>query len=238
MKNIFLLLLSIVTFQAYAQQCNDDTHSTNINDSWLSCEVSTNPNPDRGNAHWTVYDFGHTYTLSTTTFWNYNVINQTNFGFKDIAVDYSNDGINWTTAGTFQLPQASGNPNYQGATGIDLTGINARYLLITGLSTWNSGSCGGLSEIRFNIDTSPCGDYIVNNNIISSPIFSGLYYSNNAYTSDAVVTNGLNVTFKSAVAITLNAGFEVTMGTIFLAEIANCETMKTSGKINKQKHNN
>ncbi len=240
MKNIFLLLLNFITFQVSAQQCNDDTHSTNSNDSWLSCEVSTNPNPDRGNTHWVVYDLGYNYALGTTTFWNYNVTNQTGFGFKNIAVDYSNDGTNWTAAGTFQLPQASGNPNYQGTAGIDLTGISARYVLITGLNTWDGGSCGGLSEVRFDIGSSPCGDYLVTDNIVSNPVSSGLYYSNESYSSDAIISNGLDVTFKSAVSITLNAGFEVATGTTFLAEIENCESLKTSKNMDNQtqEHNN
>jgi len=121
-----------------------------VNDTWLSCNTSTNPNSLRGNGHWLMYDLGYTYNLTTTHFWNYNVNGQTGQGIRDCIIDYSIDGNNWANALTFQIPQAPGNSNYTGISGPDLGGINARYVLLTANSNWG-GSCAGLSEVRFDL---------------------------------------------------------------------------------------
>ena len=113
-----------------AQCSNTDATSNNSSDAWLSCETSPNPNTVRGTRHWLQYDLGYVYGLGTTTFWNYNVENETGKGFRQVAIDYSLDGNTWTEAGEFQLEEASGTQNYGGVSGLDLSGINARYLLI------------------------------------------------------------------------------------------------------------
>lgn len=144
---IFSLLIAVV----YAQNCDEDTHSININDSWLSCDIATNPNEVRGNTHWVMYDLGYIYQLKETTFWNFNQSGQTNNGMKNIVIDYSLDGINWQEATTFQLSEANGTSTYTGENGPNLTGLEARYILITALDTWG-GTCAGLSEVKFNVD--------------------------------------------------------------------------------------
>ncbi len=151
-----LLCLCIYELQA---QCTDDTHSSNELDTWLSCQMTPCPNPIRGNGHWIVYDLGYVYQLKQTTFWNYNVAGQTGNGFKDVYIDYSVDGIAWTQAATFQLPQAPANSAYTGFIGPDLGGISARYVLIFAENTWNGGSCAGLSECRIDVGANcPNGD--------------------------------------------------------------------------------
>jgi len=129
-------------------QCLDDTHSTNQSDSWLSCQMSVNPNVVRGNSHWVMYDLGYNYILGATTIWNFNVENETGKGFKNIILDYSLDGITWIEAGQFQLPQASGNSNYTGYDGFDLGGVEARYVLLTTVDNWIGGGCAGISKLK------------------------------------------------------------------------------------------
>ncbi len=155
MKHTFKFLwhLSIFLFaiQLQAQECNDDTHSINIQDSWLSCEIAASPNANRPDSHWIMYDFGYVYSIGTTQFWNYNVAGETGKGLKNIIIDYSLDGITWMEAATFQLGVASGLNTYIGEAGPDLNDIDARYILITIVDIWGNGSCAGLSEVRFDI---------------------------------------------------------------------------------------
>lgn len=151
MKNIFIILFCALATQLQAQMCNDDTHSTNSFDSWVSCQMAINPNPARANSHWVLYDFGYVYSIGPTYFWNYNVMGQTNRGMKNLIIDYSLDGINWTQATTFQLSQATGLSTYIGEYGPDLNDIDARYILITATDTWGTSGCAGLSEAKFEI---------------------------------------------------------------------------------------
>jgi len=134
-----------------AQDCNDQTHSANIHDSWVSCERTENPNAIRGDSHWVLYDLGYVYSLGSTHFWNYNVFGSTENGMKEIAIDLSINGTDWTEAGIIELGEAPGSPTYEGETGIDLGETEVRYVLLTALDTWG-GSCAGLSEVRFDIE--------------------------------------------------------------------------------------
>jgi len=152
MKIIFSILFILSTLLVHAQICHDDTHSTNVFDSWVSCQTAQNPNPARGNSHWVMYDLGYVYSLGVTYLWNYNVMGQTDRGMKNLVIDYSLDGITWNQIVTYQLSQATGLPTYIGSFGPDLNGIDARYVLITAIDTWGSTGCAGLSEIKFNID--------------------------------------------------------------------------------------
>lgn len=132
-------------------QCTDDTHSTNAKDAWESCQTANNPNPARTNGHWILYDLGYEYQLGVTHFWNYNVAGETEKGLKEVIIDYSTDGNNWTTATQFELAEASGNSNYTGVTGPDLGGVTARYILLFAQSTWDEGSCAGLAEFKVEV---------------------------------------------------------------------------------------
>ncbi|MEM9052799.1 MAG: T9SS type A sorting domain-containing protein [Bacteroidota bacterium] len=166
MKNLLVLFSILFSLSIKAQDCSDDTHSGNINDSWVSCSVSENPNPARGESHWVMYDLGYPYGLTSTHFWNYNVIGETENGMKNIVVDISTDGDEWVEAGDFLLNEATGNPEYQGETGIFIGQADVRYVLITAIDTWG-GDCAGLSEVKFDIDnTLSVEGYEDKNNVI------------------------------------------------------------------------
>ena len=128
-------------------QCYPDRHSTNFFDGWISCEVAENPNPERGKGHFIMYDFGKVFSLGAMQIWNTNDPAHLDWGMKDVAIDYSIDSITWHHAGDFTFAQGSGLSIYEGEQGPDLEGIEARYLIITGLSNYG-GSCYGLSEIK------------------------------------------------------------------------------------------
>jgi hypothetical protein len=152
MKNLLYITITfILGFQTINSQCLTDRHSTTWYDGWVSCETSANPNSSYGDSHWIMYDFGFTYTLFGTQFWNVNDPANLNYGIMDYSVDYSTDGNTWTNLGNFTLSQASGLSTYQGEIGPNFGEINARYVLITPTSNYG-GSCFGFSEVKFYLD--------------------------------------------------------------------------------------
>ena len=233
---VSLLLICLFTNNFIIGQCDSEAYSTNAKDSWLSCQTSSNPNTNRANSHWLQYDLGYIYGLGETTFWNYNVANQTGLGAKQAVIDYSLDGINWTEADVFQLPEATGNEEYSGFKGIDLSGISARFILITFLSNWNGDICTGMSEVRFDVKepNSTCGDFMVSQNIGDNPIIGGIYYEDNSILADGRVQAGTMVTFKSALSITLKPGFIVESGSEFTAKIESCNSLNTPTEMPNQ----
>lgn len=137
--------------------CEDETerHSTNPNSSWLSCNPTQSPNPERGVGHWINYDFGQIYALDDAQIWNYNGLNNAAQGFHQVVIDYSLDGVHWSELGTFNWAQASGSPAYAGFDFTAFNGISARYVLITALSNFDGSGCAGLSEVVINATTCP-----------------------------------------------------------------------------------
>ena len=120
------------------------------NNTWQSCEFSQNPNPDRGEGHWIQYDLGAIYNLSKTHVWNTNEVGKTQNGFRNVIVDYSEDGTTWKELGTFDFSQGTGEAIYGGFEGFDFGGIPVRYVIITATSNWG-GNCFGIAEVKFNL---------------------------------------------------------------------------------------
>ena len=141
----FLFILALT--QQVNGQCYKERHSTNWHDSWTSCEMAPSPNTDRPVSHWIMYDLVNEHRLDRTHVWNYNDVNNLGNGIQEVAIDYSLDGTNWTNAGTYTFAQADGSPTYAGASGPNLGGINARYVLLTAMSNYG-GDCFAMSEIR------------------------------------------------------------------------------------------
>ncbi len=151
MKNILIFLLSL-SFSALSSQCFPDRHNTNITDSWVSCNKSANPNPANGNSYWLMYDLGASYDLYNVHLWNINHPDFVTYGFKKMKIEYSADATSWSTLGTFTIPKALSSSYYEGYRGVNFEGLNARYVLVTGVENYG-GSCFGLAEIK--IYTSP-----------------------------------------------------------------------------------
>lgn len=142
------LFITLWTCQFIVAQCNSDRHSAMHTDSWISCDMSENPNPERGVSHWIMYDFGDFYELNQSTIWNCNGFENTEAGIRNYVVDYSNDGLSWNEVGEYELAQAAASTFYEGEDGPNFDGLAARYILITSLGSYAS-SCACLSEIRF-----------------------------------------------------------------------------------------
>lgn len=145
-----MLLIASFLLGDVIAQCDEAEHSTNWEDAWLSCEQSENPNPDRADSHWIMYDMGDVYSLWTTKVWNYNVLGETGRGMRNCFFDLSMDGENWESWGSLEIPEAPGNDDYIGVTGPNFEGLAARYLLITMENNWSGDNCTGFAEIKVN----------------------------------------------------------------------------------------
>lgn len=152
MQRILLLIIfSISIGVGLNAQCFPDRHNTTWYDGWVSCETSVNPNSERGESHWLMYDFGYVYKMGQMHVWNTNDVDYLDWGLKTVVVDYSLDGNTWTELGTFDFEQGSGLNTYEGFDGPDFAGIEAQYVLITAIDNYG-GSCYGLSEIKIRVD--------------------------------------------------------------------------------------
>ena len=122
----------------------DDLHSDDENDMWLS--GADDPNP------WIQYEFDSTYKLHQMWIWNFNQSFEdvVGFGLKDVSIQYSIDGINWTAVESVtELPGANGEDRAPHDIEIDMAGAVARYVRITASSNWGGWNRYGLSEVRF-----------------------------------------------------------------------------------------
>ncbi len=123
----------------------DDLHSTGLSDMWLSSQSDTGP-------VWIQYEFDKAYKLHEMLVWNYNGQGlNTIYGLRDVAVEYSPDGVNWVSLGDVpEFPKASGTGGYAPGV-VDLGDVVAQYVKITADSNWSGGLFNqyGLSEVRF-----------------------------------------------------------------------------------------
>jgi len=147
MKRIYLWLLAMIACNLLSAQCYQDRHSTIASDAWVSCQVTENPNSDRGPSHWIMYDFGQPYTLGQMQLWNMNAYDRTNEGINEAVLDYSTDGVNWSEWGAFNLSEATASSYYEGEEGPDLGFLKAQYIIITAISN-HGGECYGLAELK------------------------------------------------------------------------------------------
>ncbi|MHC4489974.1 MAG: hypothetical protein ACYSW7_12525, partial [Planctomycetota bacterium] len=72
-------------------------------------------------------------------------------GFKDVKIEYSANGTDYTTLGTtHEFARAPGVPDYAHNTTVDMGGVGAKYVRLTANSNWGGIlNQYGLSEVRF-----------------------------------------------------------------------------------------
>jgi len=125
---------------------DDDLHSTEEAGIWISS--MTGPQPT-----WIQYEFNRVYKLHQMWVWNFNQVIEPvlGFGFKDVTIEYSVDGVNWATLGTtHEFARAPGQNGYAHNTTVDFAGVPAKYVKITANSNWGGVLPQyGLSEVRF-----------------------------------------------------------------------------------------
>ena len=123
---------------------DNDLHSTVETDMWLS--------GDEPNA-WIEYELDKVHKLHQMWVWNSNQVMESvvGLGLKDVTIEYSTNGIDYTTLGTtHEFARAPGAPDYAHNTTVDFGGVAAKYVRLTANSNWGGiVDQYGLSEVRF-----------------------------------------------------------------------------------------
>ena len=121
----------------------DDQHSTESADMWLATPGAE--------PLYIQYEFDQVCKLDEMLVWNYNVQFEPmlGFGLKDVTVEYSADGVEWTVLGDVQLAQATAVATYEANTSVDFGGAPVKYVRLTVNSAYGAGTMVGLSEVRF-----------------------------------------------------------------------------------------
>jgi hypothetical protein len=121
----------------------NDEHGTATDQGWISA---------KGDPQWIQYEMPHVSKLDKMLVWNSNQTLESLFGFgvKDVTIEVSLDGTDWTTLGAFEFAQATGLPDYTANTTVDLAGAVAKFVRLTINSNWGGiFQQYGLSEVRF-----------------------------------------------------------------------------------------
>ncbi len=121
-----------------------DGHSTDASDMWLGLPAGDDP-------VYIQYEFDKVYKLYEMWVWNYNVEFELvlGFGLKNVTIEYSADGADWTALGDVELAKAPASAGYAHNSVVDLQGAAARYVRLTVNSNWGMLAQYGLSEVRF-----------------------------------------------------------------------------------------
>jgi len=121
-----------------------DQHSTQPLDMW-----SGKPSGDE--PLMVQFDFGRAYKLHEMQVWNYNVLFELllGFGFKDVTVEYSENGADWTVLGDVEFAQGTTRTDYAANTIVDFGGVPVQAVRLTVNSGYGMMGTFGLSEVRF-----------------------------------------------------------------------------------------
>ncbi len=121
-----------------------DEHSTNAADMWLA----TAPGDE---TLWIQYEFDKVYMLHELLVWNYNVMFEPvlGFGIKDVTIEHSTDGAEWTVLGDAEFSRGTARADYTANTIVDLQGVAAQFVRLTVNSGYGMLGQYGLSEVRF-----------------------------------------------------------------------------------------
>ncbi|MHC4326185.1 MAG: discoidin domain-containing protein, partial [Planctomycetota bacterium] len=117
-----------------------------VGNMWLSGKEGPQPT-------WIEFEFEKAYKLHEMWVWNSNdsLESLIGLGFNDVLIEYSADGIEFTTLGTtHQFARAPGEPDYAHDTTIDFEGVATRRVRLTANSNFEGiFDQFGLSEVRF-----------------------------------------------------------------------------------------
>ncbi|MBA7525384.1 hypothetical protein ES705_17535 [subsurface metagenome] len=123
----------------------DDLHSMESVGMWLS--------GDEPNGAWIEYELDKVYKLHEMWVWNSNQTMESflGLGCKDVTIEYSVDGNDYTTLGTtHEFARAPGTLDYAHNTTVDFGGAAAKYIRLTANSNWGEFvDQYALSEVRF-----------------------------------------------------------------------------------------
>ena len=123
----------------------NDLHSMDVMDMWLS--------GDELLGAWIEYEFDKVYKPHEMWIWNSNQMIESlvGFGLKDVSVEYSLNGTDYTTLGTtYEFAKAPGASDYAHDTTVEFGDVGAKYIRLTANSNWGGLlDLYGLSEVRF-----------------------------------------------------------------------------------------
>jgi hypothetical protein len=123
-----------------------DQHSADGGDMWA---VSA---PADGAPVTITFEFERVEKLQEMLVWNYNVQFEPFLGysFKDVTVEYSADGVDWTVQGDVVFAQGEAVETYTANTTVTFGGVAARFVRLTANTGYGMLGQFGLSEVRFN----------------------------------------------------------------------------------------
>ncbi|MFC1603705.1 LamG-like jellyroll fold domain-containing protein [Planctomycetota bacterium] len=117
-----------------------------VGNMWLSARDANQPT-------WIEFELDGVHKLNEMWVWNSNdsLEQAIGLGFKDVTIEYSADGADFTTLGTtHEFTQAFGVADYAHDTTVDMGGVAAKYVRLTANSNWGDILVQfGLSEVRF-----------------------------------------------------------------------------------------
>jgi hypothetical protein len=121
-----------------------DQHDTEATHMW----TSTNVKP-----RWIQYEFDKAYKLHELWVWNSNQLIESvvGFGAKDVTIEYSTDGVAWTTLeGAHQFARAPGSPSYTSSTVVSFGDVEAKFVKLTVDTNWGGMAMQtSIAEVRF-----------------------------------------------------------------------------------------
>ncbi len=94
------------------------------------------------------FDLGQSVSLTTVYIWNYNVLNATDVGMKDVEVQVSPDA-DMSTARFIAIARITLAEGGEKAQAFEVVGTSVRLVRLKGLSNWGQGYTVGLAEVRF-----------------------------------------------------------------------------------------
>ncbi len=120
-----------------------DQHSTEATDMWLATPVDE--------PTYVEFAFDKVHKLHELLVWNYNVQFEPvlGFGVKDVTIETSVDGTEWTILGDAQFARGTATATYAANTAVDLGGTAAQFVRVNINSGWGTLGQYGLSEVRF-----------------------------------------------------------------------------------------
>jgi hypothetical protein len=120
------------------------SHSVAVADMWRTASGDASP--------WIQFAFSQPFKMHEMLVWNHNseVEPDMGVGIREAKVEYSLNGTDWTSLGTVEFAQATGQAGYTANTTVAFDGAVAQYVKITPVTNWGGILPQyGLSEVRF-----------------------------------------------------------------------------------------
>lgn len=148
MKYCLVLLLFLLEINCVIAQC--ESAENYWIESWVSCVSKENPNPNRSDSHWLLFEFDELVVLNETHIWNANRPGETALGPKQVAFDFVDENGDWKHLADVEFPEASGAGDYAGFQGPSFGHVKVKKVLITVIETDAfSDDCVSIAELQF-----------------------------------------------------------------------------------------